>query len=48
MQSEWLVEIPADFETNWVALPVPVGRRSLVRHLFQFIGQKILIKSLKT
>jgi len=47
MQSEWLIEIPADFEANWVALPVPVGRRSLVRYFFQFIGQKILIKNLQ-
>ena len=30
MLSEWLVEVPADFEENWLAIVVPVGRRSLV------------------
>ena len=30
MLSEWLVDVPADFEENWLAVIVPVGRRSLV------------------
>ena len=30
MLSEWLVEVPDDFEENWLAVVVPVGRRSLV------------------
>ena len=30
MQSEWLVEVPADFESKWHAVVCPVGRRSLV------------------
>ncbi len=30
MLSEWLVEVPVDFEENWLAMIVPVGRRSLV------------------
>ena len=27
MESEWLVEIPQDFATNWSMVPVPEGRR---------------------
>ena len=30
MLSEWMLEVPADFEENWLAMIVPVGRRSLV------------------
>lgn len=30
MLSEWLVDKPADFEKDWLAVIVPVGRRSLV------------------
>ena len=27
MESEWLVEVPEDFESNWTMVPVPEGRR---------------------
>lgn len=30
MQSEWLVQVPADFESKWHMVVCPVGRRSLV------------------
>lgn len=30
MLSEWLVDKPADFEKDWLAVVVPVGRRSLI------------------
>lgn len=30
MLSEWLVDVPPDFEENWFAVIVPLGRRSLV------------------
>lgn len=30
MLSEWLVEVPDDFENNWLALPCPPGKRCLV------------------
>ena len=30
MLSEWLVDVPEDFEENWLAVVVPVGRRSLI------------------
>ena len=30
MQSEWLVDEPADFESNWHMVVCPIGRRSLV------------------
>lgn len=30
MLSEWLVDVPSDFEENWLAVIVPLGRRSLV------------------
>ena len=30
MLSEWLVEKPEDFEDNWVMVPCPAGRRSLI------------------
>lgn len=30
MLSEWLVEVPPDFEENWVMMLCPVGRRNLV------------------
>ncbi|KAK4016039.1 snurportin-1 [Daphnia magna] len=30
MLSEWLDEVPADFETSWLAMPCPVGKRCLV------------------
>ena len=30
MLSEWLVEVPEDFETNWLVVPCPIGKRCLV------------------
>jgi len=30
MFSEWLVEIPEDMESEWLVLPVPMGKRSLL------------------
>lgn len=30
MMSEWLVEVPADFATNWLAVLCPVAKRCLV------------------
>ena len=30
MLSEWLLETPVNFETDWVMVPCPVGRRNLV------------------
>lgn len=30
MLSEWLVDVPEDFEENWLMVVCPVGRRSLV------------------
>lgn len=30
MLSEWLVEVPDDFETNWLVMPCPIGKRCLV------------------
>lgn len=30
MLSEWLVDIPADFSTQWLLVVCPVGRRGLV------------------
>lgn len=30
MLSEWLLELPSDFEENWVMVPCPVGKRVLV------------------
>ena len=30
MESEWLVEIPQDFQSNWIMVPVPEGRRCLL------------------
>ena len=30
MLSEWLVDKPEDFESNWLAVVVPIGRRCLV------------------
>lgn len=30
MLSEWLVDVPKDFEENWMVAVVPIGRRSLV------------------
>ena len=30
MQSEWLVEVPEDFDSQWLMVPVPQGRRSFV------------------
>jgi hypothetical protein len=30
MQSEWMVEVPSTLDTDWLALPVPEGRRNLV------------------
>jgi len=30
MFSEWLVEIPEDMESEWLVLPIPVGKRSLL------------------
>ncbi|XP_046438066.1 snurportin-1-like [Daphnia pulex] len=30
MLSEWLDEVPVDFETNWLIMPCPVGKRCLV------------------
>ena len=31
MQSEWMVEVPTTMATDWLAVPVPEGRRNLVR-----------------
>merc|ERR1712096_520745 len=28
MLSEWLVQVPADFNTSWVMVPAPVGKRA--------------------
>ena len=30
MLSEWLVEVPEDFETSWLVMPCPIGKRCLV------------------
>lgn len=30
MLSEWLLDVPADFEENWLVVVAPVGRRSLI------------------
>lgn len=30
MHSEWLVDIPCDISTEWIMVPVPQGKRSLV------------------
>lgn len=30
MLSEWLVDVPSDFEENWLVVVVPIGRRSLI------------------
>lgn len=30
MLSEWLVDTPTDFEKDWLAVVVPIGRRSLI------------------
>ena len=30
MFSEWMVELPEDFEEEWVMVPCPVGKRNLV------------------
>ncbi|KAI1280890.1 Snurportin-1 [Halotydeus destructor] len=30
MMSEWLVDVPQDFEANWLLVPCPVGKRCLV------------------
>ena len=30
MQSEWMVEVPMTFATDWLAMPVPEGKRNLV------------------
>ena len=30
MLSEWLVDIPTDFETHWFMVPSPIGKRCLV------------------
>ena len=27
MEAEWLRSIPEDFETKWLVMPVPVGKR---------------------
>jgi hypothetical protein len=34
MQSEWMVEVPATLAADWLALPVPEGKRNLVKHFF--------------
>ena len=30
MLSEWMIEMPSDFETHWFMVPSPVGKRCLV------------------
>lgn len=30
MHSEWLLELPDEFESRWVFVPVPVGKRVLL------------------
>ena len=30
MLSEWLVEVPNDFEENWIMVPSPIGKRCLL------------------
>lgn len=30
MLSEWLLEVPNDFSTSWLAVPCPVGKRCLL------------------
>lgn len=30
MLSEWLVEVPTDFDTSWLMVPCPVGKRCLI------------------
>lgn len=30
MLSEWMIEKPEDFEANWLMVPCPVGKRSLI------------------
>jgi hypothetical protein len=30
MFSEWLDDIPSDFETNWIMVACPVGKRCLI------------------
>ena len=27
MESEWMVDVPLDLESNWIMVPVPQGRR---------------------
>ena len=27
MESEWMVDVPLDLESNWIMVPVPEGRR---------------------
>jgi hypothetical protein len=31
MQSEWMVEVPTTLAADWLAMPVPEGRRNLVK-----------------
>ncbi len=30
MMSEWMVEKPPNFETDWMMVPIPLGKRNLV------------------
>ena len=30
MESEWLVDVPSDLASNYIMVPVPTGRRSLI------------------
>lgn len=30
MLSEWMIEMPADFDSQWIMVPSPAGKRCLV------------------
>ena len=45
MLSEWMLEIPDNFVDDWVMVPCPVGKRSLVIasnvcYVICFLGEK--------
>jgi snurportin-1 len=47
MLSEWLVDKPEDFESNWLAVVVPIGRRCLIvaarktTHAYSRVGAEL-------
>lgn len=44
MLSEWMVEKPSDFNTNWYVVPCPVGQRLLV--IANYVRLTIFLNSL--